>query len=110
MAWPQDAYVGQPIICINSSFTRYGGIPVSLTEGQIYHIREMDPTPDKRGGLAFYLQEANSIYYWHRFRPLQSTATGYSILAKLLQPKELEKFHKEEKKRELALMYGKGPR
>lgn len=87
MSWPQDAYVGQKVVCHNMN-----GIANSwhrnepLIVGHIYIIKELN-IGAHTGSLYFRVDDGTPRLWDHRhFRPIQSTSTGYAILAKLQNP------------------------
>ena len=99
MTWPQDAYIGQKVVCINNKNLVYpGGKPLILN--QIYTIGEIDPNcGGVVGFLILELHEEGDRLYWWRFRPVQSTETGMEILRKLQNPanhKNLDKVKADE--------------
>ena len=93
MPWPQDAYVGQEVVCVlfDEKIT-YDTICRAhpLVVNETYRILEITAQTNR---VYFRVQNLPPFRIWwlsHQFRPIQSTKTGMSILRGLLVPnKEL---------------------
>jgi hypothetical protein len=86
MTWPQDAYVGQKVVCIKVLpliHPIHMMMPINLNE-----VYEISALYIGRGKLWFGLTDWPPRVWWHteQFRPVQSTSISYSILAKLQDP------------------------
>jgi|SRR5690606_34016718 len=89
-SWPQNAYVGQKVVCVDVVPQRGCRDDLPLKLGEVYTIRwlgfylgdrclrlEECTRPDS-------LPEPDRPMLLRRFRPVQSTDTGMSILKELL--------------------------
>lgn len=88
MTWPQDAYVGQKVVCIffdaektqDSMCRKY-----PIVKDEVYTILDITIHKDK---LFFKVQDNLSVLrlWWlaYQFRPVQSTKTGMKILTEIL--------------------------
>lgn len=91
MAWPQDAYVGQEVVCtfLDTSITKNRScLAYPIIKDEIYTILDIT---SQNGKLYFRVQDLNHYRIWwlsHQFRPvtLRSTETGMEILRKLQDP------------------------
>lgn len=89
MPWPQDAYVGQKVVCVDKcydSVTKTTILPNEVVEIERIHASPM--------GISFEIKgrpsPENLLHYagfaYCAFRPLQSTTRGMSTLTALLNP------------------------
>jgi len=102
MGWPQNAYVGQQIICIGKpDFEPQFNEPKPII-GNKYTISAIVLSPE--GSVCFQLKEINPKFYtdmnwqYSMFRPVQSTEKGMEILRGLINPAN----HKNYKSKELV--------
>ncbi|MDE2107478.1 MAG: hypothetical protein KGL39_60340 [Patescibacteria group bacterium] len=97
MPWPQDAYVGQKVVCVDGTTPEHGNWGPIPIQGVIYTISKIGFVFNNTGrtGIGFNIFELDrdedpglDLCWWRasRFRPVQSTSTGYAILAKLQNP------------------------
>jgi len=87
MAWPQDAYVGQEIVCVDARPCPCCNT-CEVKQDHNYKIKAISP-PDIRGYIGIIVHGVHCMYHeWGfahvRFRPLQSTSTGFAILRSIL--------------------------
>lgn len=102
MGWPQNAYVGQKVVCVNNADTmmrKWHSKHTKPVLGGVYTIAGFGESVYK-GYVVIYLAEITNIivtrgiryydcgYNIMRFRPVQerSTETGMEILRKLQDP------------------------
>lgn len=91
MPWPQNAYVGQKVVCIDGT-RPYCLLYSDGIQPQIdckYTIVKIGPYHDEIHVDIAELPKYSPKYCdWNisRFRPLQSTSTSYSLLARLQDP------------------------
>lgn len=90
MGWPQNAYIGQKVICVNmDGVTNFIHLQYPLKINKIYKIDNIECDP-KRGSLYFMVHPYDGLpnTYWlaSQFRPVQSTEKGMKILRGLLNP------------------------
>ena len=88
ISWPQNTYVGQKVVCVGPpAFKPMFGPIVKI--GNVYTIKNINISP-KTKTLHFELEEIFDIHYpsmnWEaiKFRPVQSTEKGMSILKEIL--------------------------
>lgn len=91
MGWPQNAYVGQKVVCVNDSYPLNPSVLISYPNlpqlNFIYTIAEL------RNEKSIVLKELDNSdiitgrqngFFISRFRPVQSTKKGMEILRGLL--------------------------
>lgn len=83
MAWPQDAYIGQKVICINDEHTNL------VKKGNVYIIKSIFDVyiePDHfEMPLSGNFPPPHGMFI-SRFRPVQPISTGFALLTALLNP------------------------
>lgn len=105
MGWPQNAYVGQKVVCVNS--IPHPNDPCPYNNPEINKIYTIDKVYIVDGDVVMI--ELKEIMWkgndnWYSgfqasfFRPVQSTEKGMEILRGLLNPKN----HKNYKSKELV--------
>lgn len=101
MGWPQNAYVGQKVVCVGEPMFKPIAMEPIPSIGEIYTIIKI--VISSKGNVYFQLKEIEPKFYtemnweYNMFRPVQSTEKGMEILRGLLNPKN----HKNYKSKEL---------
>lgn len=90
MTWPQDAYVGQKVVCVKDDPPPnpwHRQFPV--VKGQVYTIHSIE-VMRMFPYVCFRIDSSRRLWGHDNFRPVQSTETGMSVLRALLTPLKIK--------------------
>jgi len=92
MAWPQDAYVGQKVVCVRFNQCWCGCDSNALKINEVYTIKEIVVQDNIVGFLVKEVEiSPNHIaFFSHWFRPVVSRPTSISIFTAMLGPRQKE--------------------
>jgi len=81
-----DWHIGQEIVCVDTNWV-HGFVRIAPMKGSIYTIEHILSDGDPNG-IAFHLNEIQSVNAWYsfHFRPVKKTKTDISTFTSLLTP------------------------
>lgn len=85
MGWPQNAYVGQKVVCIDNSTVPnpwHNKHPLVLNE--VYTILAIDVLP-RLNIIHFQIDNSMRLWSYDKFKPVQSTESGMKVLNAILK-------------------------
>lgn len=90
MAWPQDAYVGQKVVCIDDSLSRGNKVKYFKLH-DTYTISRIESYGNQLGLFIDLIEvtgqcETGPNFRISRFRPVQTNEKGMEMLRELLNP------------------------